>query len=357
MLLKNLGWNQYFKKQFETYDTEGVIPLRVVRDNRTNYMAVGEKGEFRCEVSGKYRYGTQTKSEYPAVGDWVVATARPEEEKATIHSILTRKNTFSRKVPGEVTEEQVIAANIDTIFIVTGLDQNYNLRRIERYLSVAWETGATPFILLNKADLCGELETILAEVNSIAFGTKVMALSATEKEGIELLREHIGRGKTVAFLGSSGVGKSTIINALIGDDYLKVNEVNKVGNKGRHTTTHRELIVLPDGGMVIDTPGMRELQVWGEDEGLKQVFDDIERLAAMCQYRDCNHENEPGCAIREALNVESLSQERYSSYLKLKKEYEYLANRQKMKASAIEKAKWKDIRKVTRQLKDGRKNR
>ncbi len=357
MDLEILGWDSQLSAAFQEYQGEDYIPLRVTRDNRTIYSAIGEAGEYSCEVSGKFRHGAGEKSGYPVVGDWVVVTIRPNEKKATIHAILPRKNKFSRKVAGDVTDEQVIAANIDTVFIVTGLDENYNLRRIERYLSVAWDSGITPVILLNKSDICPEYDARVNEVESIAIGTDVLAVSALESTGIDFLARYLKKGQTVAFLGSSGVGKSTIINSLLGTEHMKVNEVNEVGSRGRHTTTHRELIVLPDGGMVIDTPGMRELQVWGEEEGLKQVFDDIERLAEACQFRDCNHESEPGCAVREALETNNLSAKRFESYLKLKKEYEYLANRQTMKPSAIEKSKWKDIKIFARHLKNRDKNR
>lgn len=352
MDLKILGWDSRLSSAFEEYQRDDYVPLRVTRDNRKKYSAIGETGEYWCEVSGRFRHSAVEKSGYPVVGDWVAVTVRPDEKKGTIHAILPRKNRFSRKVAGDVTEEQVIAANIDTVFIVTGLDENFNLRRIERYLSVAWDSGITPVILLNKSDICPEYDERVDEVESIAIGTDVLAVSALESTGIDLLAGYVKKGRTVAFLGSSGVGKSTIINSLLGTEYMKVNEVNEVGSRGRHTTTHRELIVLPDGGMVIDTPGMRELQVWGEEEGLKQVFDDIERLAESCRFRDCNHESEPGCAVREALETDVLSAERFESYLKLKKEYEYLANRQTMKPSAIEKSKWKDIKIFARHLKN-----
>lgn len=355
--LKDIGWDEHFAMQFADYEPDDFVPLRIIRDNRTNYSALGENGELICELSGKFRYRAGSKSEYPTVGDWVVASIRKGEDKATIHSLLSRKNTFSRKVPGEVTDEQVVAANIDTVFIVTGLDQNFNLRRIERYLSLAWETGSSPVILLNKSDLCDDCETRIAEVQSIAFGVDVIALSVKEDSGLEALDEYTKNGCTVAFFGSSGVGKSSIINRLLGNDYMKVNEVSKAGGKGKHTTTHRELLILPGGGMVIDTPGMRELQIWGDEDGFKQAFDDIEQLASMCQFRDCTHTNEPGCMIREALASDSLTSERFNSYLKLKKEYKYLASRQKMKANAIEKAKWKDIRKISRSMKNNPKNR
>ena len=357
MDLKVLGWDLDFSEAFKAYQGKEYIPLRVTRDNRNKYTAIGEIGEYSCEVSGKFRFGTGEKSGYPTVGDWVVAAIRPNETKATIHAVLPRKNSFSRKVSGEVTDEQVVAANIDTVFIVTGLDENYNLRRIERYLSVAWDSGITPVILLNKSDLCSEYEARVSEVESIAIGTKVLAVCATEKIGIGLLGKYVREGQTVAFLGSSGVGKSTIINSLLGTEFMKVNEVSEVGSRGRHTTTHRELIILPSGSMVIDTPGMRELQVWGDDDGLKQVFDDIEQLTQSCQFRDCNHESEPGCAVREALEINELSAKRFASYLKLKKEYEYLASRRSMKPSAVEKVRWKNISKATRHLKDQDKNR
>ncbi|EMY70833.1 ribosome small subunit-dependent GTPase A [Leptospira vanthielii] len=351
MQLSDLGWNSFFEQNFEKYKTQGLSAMRIIRENREKYIACCELGEFSCEISGKFRFDTDSKSEFPAVGDWVVTSVIPNEMKAIIHALLPRKSVFSRKVAGQITDEQVIAANIDIVFIITGLDLNYNLRRIERFLSIAWESKALPVILLNKADLCPEAELRKTEVESVAIGVDVYTLSATQNIGIDILNQYIQRGKTIAFLGSSGVGKSTIINSLLGMEHLKMNEVSELGSRGRHTTTYRELIVLPSGGMVIDTPGMRELQVWGDEEGLKYVFDDIEKLSLNCRYRNCSHENEPDCAVQNAISNGSLDPKRLESFLKLKKEFKYLENRQTMKASAIEKANWKTISKLAKNIK------
>ncbi len=351
MQLIDLGWGPFFEDHFLPYRNQGFSAMRIIRENRGSYLAHGEGGEFTCQISGRFRFETDSKGEFPTVGDWVAVSALPDEGKAIIQTLLPRKSAFSRKVAGQKTEEQVVAANIDLVFIVCGLDLNFNLRRIERYLTVAWESGALPVILLNKADLCPEAEIRKCEVEAIALGAEVHTLSASEKTGLGALSPYIQVGMTVAFLGSSGVGKSTLINALSGSERLKVNTVSELGSRGRHTTTFRELIFLPNGGLVIDTPGMRELQVWGDEEGLKRVFDDIEALASECRYWDCRHEGEPSCAVQEAISHGTLEPKRLESYRKLKKEIVYLTDRQTMKASAIEKARWKSISQQAKSLK------
>jgi len=350
----DLGWDSFFENNFEQYKNQGYVAMRIVRENRGQYVAYNEIGKFLCELPGKFRFDNEKKNQLPTVGDWVVVSVLPNEKKAMIHKILPRKSIFSRKASGEVTEEQSIATNIDTVFIITGLDLNYNLRRIERFLSIVVDSGALPVILLNKSDLCPEYEERKLEVEAIAQGVDVHTISAFNQEDLEKLKKYIKVGETIAFLGSSGVGKSTIINALLKTDQLKVNEVSQLGSRGRHTTTFRELIVLPDGGMVIDTPGIREIQVWGDEKVVNQVFDDIQELATNCRFSDCKHENEPGCAVLEAVKNGTLDEERHKSFLKFKKEYAYLSARQTMKASAVEKAHWKTITKAAKKLKKDR---
>lgn len=351
MQLSDLGWNSHFERHFEPYREQNFLPMRIIRENRQNYLAHGECGELVSEVSGRFRHTAIGKGAFPTVGDWVAVAARPEEGRGTIQALLPRKSAFQRKVAGVITEEQVIAANIDTVFIVCGLDGNFNPRRIERYLSLAWESGAMPVVLLNKADVCEDAAERQEEVEAIAIGVPVHAISAVRNEGLDVLRDYFPHGKTAAFLGSSGVGKSTIINCLLGAERFPVGEVREDDSRGRHTTTSRELVLLPDGGMVIDTPGLREIQLWGDDDGLRQTFDDIEALAADCRFRDCRHEQEPGCAVQAALNDGRLDSGRFQSYLKLQKELRYLAARQVMQPNAVEKERWKKISRIARNYK------
>lgn len=341
MDLETLGWNSFFQQHFEPFQSQNLIPARIAREHKNIYVIYTEGGQLTAKVSGKFRFEAQDYSDFPSVGDWVVVKARPEEESATIHGLLPRQSIFSRRaVLGGKTEEQILAANIDTVFLVSGLDGDFNLRRIERYVTIAWDSGATPVIVLNKSDLCDDVGSIMAEVEAAIFGVSTLAVSAEKKEGLGRLWEYLTPGKTVALLGSSGVGKSTIINSMLGSEQMKTGAVRAFDNKGVHTTTYREMILFPNGGIVIDTPGMREIEVWSDQEGLTRTFGDIEVLAGQCRFNDCRHQNEPGCAIQEAVAGGDLDIKRYRSYIRLQKGLQHLALRQNQKAQRREEKAW-----------------
>ena len=348
MNLESIGWNEFFSSSFESYRQAGYSPGRVAIAHKQIYTLYTEQGELAAEVTGKFRYQVDGTQDFPAVGDWVVIRGREAEARATIHDVLPRRSKFSRKTVGAKTEEQVIATNIDTVFLVSGLDGDFNPRRIERYLVLAWESGANPVVILNKADLCDQVEQRVLAVEAIAFGVPIVVLSAVNRRGLEELEAYLQPGQTVALLGSSGVGKSTITNQLIGTDLQAVQTVRQGDDRGRHTTTHRELIRTPSGGLLMDTPGMRELQIWASDEGLQETFADVETLAAECRFRDCQHEDEPGCAVQQAIAAGSLAYERFISYQKLQKELSYLSRKQDQRANLAEKERWKKITKAMR---------
>jgi ribosome biogenesis GTPase len=350
MNLEDLGWDAAWAKQFETHLRDGLCPARVICEHREAYDIIGKTGELRAEISGRFRHDHPARADWPAVGDWVGVTDRPNEDAAIIHATAPRRSRFSRKAPGEKTEEQIVAANVDVVFLVNGLDDDFNVRRIERYLTLAWDSGARPVIVLNKADIHPDAEQCLTEVESIAFGTPILTVSAKTGHGLEEIHDYLTQGKTGAFLGSSGVGKSSIVNALLGESRQVTQAVRDDDSRGRHTTTSRELIPLPGGGMVIDTPGMRELQLWTDQEGLGNAFADVENFAAQCRFADCSHENEPGCAIRAAIESGALNQDRFRAYRKLQREVRYTTLRQRQSARVIEKNRWKKIAKEIRRL-------
>ncbi|MGB2770215.1 MAG: ribosome small subunit-dependent GTPase A [Candidatus Zixiibacteriota bacterium] len=351
MNLIELGWNPFFKQHFEQFKRQGLKPGRVAREHKQRYAVYSQHGELIAEVSGKIRHAARSRSDFPAVGDWVAVAPRPHERRATIQALLPRTSSFSRKAvlsggmpdTGGKTEEQVLATNVDTVFLVCGLDGDFNLRRIERYLAVAWDSGANPAIVLNKSDVCSNVDAHIKKAESCAIGVPVHPMSAAKNEGLDALNKYLGVGKTAVFLGSSGVGKSTLINSLLGIEHLKVAAVRESDGRGRHTTAGREMILVPTGGVVIDTPGMRELAAWGDDEGLKKTFDDIEQLAAQCRFRDCSHQHEPGCAVQEALERGTLDAGRMRSYSKLSKELKYLAIRKDQRARLDNEKFWKKI--------------
>jgi ribosome biogenesis GTPase len=351
MKLIDLGWNSFFEDHYKRLDNNGTIPARISQQHKTNYQAFCEHGEIAAEVSGKFRHNAATQADFPTVGDWVAVTYMAEEKKGLIQELIPRKSAFRRKVSGVETAQQVVASNIDTVFIVNGLDGDFNLRRIERYLTMAWESGAMPVILLNKADLRDDSESLVTEVEAMAIGVSVHAVSAAMEQGMDKIRQYLSSGATAALLGSSGVGKSSIINRLLGEERLKVNEVREWDSRGRHTTSYRQMLLLPGGGIIIDTPGMRLVKLWGDEETVERAFDDIEELAGSCRFRDCQHQSEPGCAVQAALDDGTLDKKRYESYLKLKKELRYLEARETMKANALEKMRWKQIALYQKQLK------
>ncbi|MFR1707379.1 MAG: ribosome small subunit-dependent GTPase A [Clostridium sp.] len=295
---------------------------RVCAQHRTLYKVATESGEITATISGRLQYELINKKDYPVVGDWVELENLGYGE-GIIHEIKERKTLICRKVAGGRSEEQVLAANIDKIFITMSLNNNFNLRRLERYINIAWDSGATPIILLTKLDLCEDLEEKLIELDEVAIGIDKISVSSLTGEGVEIVRKLIGNDDTVVFIGSSGVGKSTIINKLLGEDIQVTKEVGEA-DKGRHTTTHRELFILPTGGAIIDTPGMRELQLSQGD--VESTFKDIEELSLRCHFSDCSHKSEPRCAIKEAIEKGELSKERFENYKKIKRE---IANEEK----------------------------
>ncbi len=352
--IEDFGWNSFFEEHFQTIRLVDSIPARIVSESKGSFQAYSQIGELTARISGKMRHGTEQQIQYPAVGDWVAIKPLPDEHKGIIQAILPRKSKFSRKAAGERTEEQVVSANVDTVFIVSGLDggRNFNLRRIERYLTLAWSSGATPVIVLNKVDLCPDIDSYIQNIEDIAPGVSVHPVSAKERIGLEAIRNYLPRGSTGAFLGSSGAGKSTIINSLLGVEKQETGDVRSDDRMGRHTTTKRELILLPGGGAMIDTPGMREIQMWAGEEDLQETFHDIEELAKGCRFTDCGHNTESGCAVIAAIGEGKLDSARLESYLKLQKEVVYLAAREEGSARLYEKMKFKKIAEWSKELKN-----
>jgi ribosome biogenesis GTPase / thiamine phosphate phosphatase len=350
MQLHELGWSPALAAQLQAICRDarngdrGVLhPARVVREDREAYILHAATGPRLARVTGRLRHQAASRVEFPAVGDWVAAELPPGDGTAAIHAVLPRRSQFARQAAGTAGGAQIVAANVDLVLLVSGLDADFNPRRIERYLALAWESGASPVIVLNKVDMCPAPAERCTVVEGVAPGVPVYCVSARDGQGLAELRACLQPGTTAALLGSSGVGKSSLINAWLGTDRLRTSPVRADDSHGRHTTTHRELLLLPGGGVIIDTPGMRELQLLATDEALAATFSDVADLAAQCRFNDCRHEREPGCAIRAALACGDLDAARWASYCKLQRELAYAARREDVGARLAEKQRWKKI--------------
>jgi len=348
MTLEDLGWDGFFAAAFAPYEAQGLVPARVVAQMGLLRVSTGGAEHF-ADLAGRLRRELELPggvSGFPSVGDWVALRPPTGDGRALVHAVLPRRSKFSRKVAGQRTEEQVVAANVDTIFLVSGLDGDFNPRRIERYLTAAWDSGAQPVVVLNKVDRCADPERCLLEAEAVAMGVPVHRVSALTGEGCEALLPYLGPSRTVSLLGSSGVGKSTLANRLLGREAQRTGDVREGDDRGRHTTTHRELFRTPDGALLLDTPGLREVQLWEADQGLESAFADLEELAESCRFRDCRHEGEPGCAVEAAIRSGELAAERLESYRKLQRELHQIQIRQDEVARLREKQRIKAIHKA-----------
>jgi ribosome biogenesis GTPase len=350
MDLRDLGWDDALRHQFEAWATKPhVQPGRVFIEFNYIFRVYIHGGEIESVLAGRLKHHATSRAELPAVGDWVVVRMRPGDERGSIVAVLPRRSRFSRRMAGNVTDEQVVAANVNVTFIVMGLDQDYSVRRLERYLLLSRESGAAPVVLLTKPDLGENVEGRIAEVRAIAQDVPVHVLNPRAGEGIDQVLHYLTRGRTGALLGSSGVGKTTLINRLLGTEVRRTRDVRAGDSKGRHTTTNRELVVLPNGGLLIDTPGMRELQLWEVGTAVRETFDDIDALAASCHFADCAHRDEPRCAVKAAVDEGRLAPDRLASYLQLQDELVFLERQQDERAQ-IDKRRGRVGAKALRQV-------
>lgn len=347
--LEALGWNDDFARAFEALEQRDLQPARIGVEHRNRYLVLDGEKEIDARLSGKLKRRLDETGDRPVVGDWV-GIRYQGQGTALIQARLPRKSQFSRKVAGRTIEEQVLAANIDIVLLATALNGDISPRRLERYLLLAWESAAQPMILLTKADLVADIGAALAEVTAVAQGVPIFVVSSRTGAGLDQLTQHFRPGVTISLLGSSGVGKSTLINRLLGYDQLRTGEIRDDG-RGRHTTTHRQLVKLPSGALIIDTPGLRELQLWESDDGLQQTFTDIDDLASHCRFTDCAHESEPDCAVLAALQSGALSAERLDSYRRLKRELQHMVEKHDARARAERTRKDRSVHKLQKRMK------
>lgn len=350
-LMKTYGFKESLIKYYEPLQGRGLALGRVITQHSNIYTLMTEKGPIKAETTGKYRYAHEIDNSFPVIGDFVAFEAVDQETRGIIHELLPRMTKFSRKVAGNETVEQCVAANFDTVFIFNALNKDFNVRKIERFLSIAWDSGATPVVILSKVDLCDDVEEKLAQVTIAAPGVDIIPISSVNHTNIERLGMYLQPGHTIALLGASGVGKSTLINTLAQEEILKTQEVRVSDDRGKHTTTHKELVMLPNGTMLLDTPGMRELGMWTNTEGIGESFSDIEALAKQCKFADCQHMKEPGCRIRSALLDGTLEEKRYKNYQHLLREAAFAEAKYNDRLRMEQKKKWKEISKFQKLIK------
>jgi ribosome biogenesis GTPase len=341
--LHSLGLTAETSAAFAALGLPDTVLVRVVASPGGRWRVLAPQGELLAEPAGRLRFSAETAGDLPAVGDWLAVRPLPGGDRATVLAVLPRASALVRKAAGRAVVPQVLAANLDVVLLACALDADWNPARLERYVAVAWESGAQPVALLTKADVASDLGARVAEAEGVALGVPVVAVSARTGLGLDVLREHLAPRRTAAIVGSSGVGKSTLVNRLLGAEAQPTAEVRESDGRGRHTTTSREMFRLPWGALLVDTPGLREIAVWTDEASLASAFEDVVGLAAGCRFRDCVHGPEPGCAVRAAVASGALPAERLDDYLRLRREQAFLARKSDARAARAERERWKAI--------------